>query len=246
VKFGDLFKKLLRDEERDSFGGEGSTIIRDNRVIEQFISNPANTLMVSFPRTGSHWLRMLMELYFKRPTLKLVFYYPEVTNYLAYHTHDNLLDMEHPTVLYLYRDPVDTVYSQLSFYKESLNSMERIAYWSDLYGGHLDKWLHQERFTSKKTVLRYEGLKKDMFAEFEKVTTHFGASFDAQKLEQAAAQTSKAEIQRKTPHDTRVINLQAGYDLSREEFRQQHENQVWDFVLAGRDHLKMDFDQSRA
>ena len=111
----DILKKIFRDEERDSSGGESSTIINDKQVIEHFISSPASTLMVSFPRTGSHWLRMLMELYFERPTLKLVFYYPEVTDYLAYHTHDLSLDMEHPTVLYLYRNPVDTVYSQLSF-----------------------------------------------------------------------------------------------------------------------------------
>ncbi len=246
MKLGDLFKKLLRDEERDSSGGEGSTIIRDNRVIEQFISNPANTLMVSFPRTGSHWLRMLMELYFKRPTLKLVFYYPEVTNYLAYHTHDLSLDMEHPTVLYLYRDPVDTVYSQISFYQDSLNDIERITYWSDLYGRHLDKWLHQETFTSQKTVLRYEGLKNNMFTEFAKVSAHFGEPLDTHKLEQAAAQTSKEEIKRKTPHDKRVINLQAGYDKSRTNFRKKHGGQVWETVLAGREHLETDFDQSDA
>jgi hypothetical protein len=241
MKLGELFKKLLRDEERDSAGGNGSTIIRDNQLIERFISNPANTLMVSFPRTGSHWLRMLMELYFERPTLKLVFYYPEITDYMAYHTHDLSLDMEHPTVLYLYRDPVDTVYSQLSFYQEPLNNMERIAYWSDLYGKHLDKWLHQEHFTSHKTVLQYEGLKEDIAAEFAKVASHFNVLFDAQKLERAAAQTSKEEIKRKTPHDQRVINLQAGYDLSRTDFREKHGAQVWQAFLTGREHLKMDF-----
>jgi hypothetical protein len=246
MKLNSLLEKLLKDKEQGFHDNGRSIIIQDRRVIEQFLSNPANTLLVSFPRTGSHWLRMLMELYFERPTLKLVFYFPEVTNYLAYHTHDLDLDIEHPTVLYLYRDPVDTIYSQLSFYKEPLDDVERIRYWSDLYGRHLDKWLCQERFTSKKTILRYENLKQNLAAEFAKVTAHFGEPFDAQKLERAAVQASKEEIQRKTPHDPRVINLQNGYQSGRQNFRQRHGFEVWEIVLAGREHLReyLEFEQA--
>ncbi len=237
-----LLKKLLRDEEMDLSGSEGSTIVQDKTIIENFVSNPSNTFLVSFPRTGSHWLRMLMELYFERPVLKLVYYYPEVTDYLAYHVHDLSLDIEHPTVLYLYRDPVDTVYSQLSFYKESFDDVNRISHWAGLYGKHLEKWLHAETFTVKKTIVRYEGLKNDLPAEFLKVASHFGEELDQQKLQQASARTSKEEIKRKTQHDNRVINLQAGYDRKRETFRQQHEKLVWNVLLEGREHLKFDFE----
>jgi hypothetical protein len=238
----DLFKKIVRDEERDSAGEEAVVIIRDNEVVRRFISNPSNTLLISFPRTGSHWLRMLMELYFKRPTLKLIFYYPEVTDYLAYHTHDLDLDMEHPTVLYLYRDPTDTVYSQLNFYKEALDNTERITYWSDLYGRHLDKWLHQERFTQKKTVLRYEGLQNDMPAEFSKIVAHYGEALDAEKLTRAVARTTKQEIQRKVVHDRRVINTHEAYASSRDNFRGKQQNLVWDALLQNRPHLAEDFE----
>jgi hypothetical protein len=245
MKLADLFKKIMRDEAKDNDAITGSVRIKDEQKILEFISNSDNTFLVSFPRTGSHWLRALMELYFERPSLVRVFYYPENTDYLTYHTHDLNLDIEHSTVLYLYRDPVETVYSQLRFYEEPLNSMERITHWSDLYGRHLDKWLHNEHFTTQKTILRYEGLKENLPAEFAKVTAHFGMVFDAQKLEKAAKLTSKEEIKRKTTHDEHVINLQSGYDLRRDEFRQQYGGQVWETLLNGRNHLKEDFDQSR-
>ncbi len=245
MNVADLLKKIIRDEAKDDEKIAGSVRIQDNEKIREFIADSTNTFLVSFPRTGSHWLRAMMELYFERPSLVRVFYYPENTNYLTYHTHELNLDIEHPTVIYLYRDPVDTIYSQLSYHKESLNSIERIQDWGDLYGRHLNKWLHQETFTTKKTTLQYEGLKKNMAAEFVKVTSHFGMTLDAQRLEEVAAQTNKEEIKRKTDHDDRVINLHAGYDLSRADFREKYGAQVWQAVLAGREHLKADFEQSR-
>lgn len=36
--------------------------INDKTDIESFIANANNTFLVSFPHTGSHWLRMLMVL----------------------------------------------------------------------------------------------------------------------------------------------------------------------------------------
>ena len=152
----------------------GSVAIHDQPILEEFISNPDNTFLVSFSRTGSHWLRMLMELYFERPSLVRVFYYPDRRDYLTLHTHDMDLEVERRRVIYLYREPVSTIYSQLNYYKENINDHQRIAHWADLYGRHLNKWLHTENFTVQKTILRYEGLVQDMSAEFAKLTEHFG------------------------------------------------------------------------
>ena len=38
-------------------------------VEKAYTANLQNPFLISFPRTGSHWLRMLCELYFERPTL---------------------------------------------------------------------------------------------------------------------------------------------------------------------------------
>ena len=130
-----------------------SFVINDQSVIEAFTKDSTNTLLISFPRTGSHWLRMLAELYFGRPSLVRVFYYPNRQDYLFLHTHDLDLSVKSSRVIYLYRAPVDTIYSQLRYYDESPNDRARVIYWADLYGRHLDKWLCSERFTTQKTIL---------------------------------------------------------------------------------------------
>ena len=94
---------------------EGSMQISDQTIIDKFIANPDNTFLVSFPRTGSHWLRMLTELYFGRPSLVRVFYYSERQDFLMLHAHDLELDVERLRVIYLYRHPVETIFSQLYY-----------------------------------------------------------------------------------------------------------------------------------
>ena len=217
--------------------GDGSLSINDKSVIEMFTTNPDNTFLISFPRTGSHWLRMLMELYFGRPSLVRVFYYPERNDYLTLHTHDLELDVERPNVIYLYREPVDTIFSQLRYHKEPLEDRERIAYWSDLYGHHLDKWLVRELFTTHKTVLTYEGMKRDLASEFAKVTRHFGEPLDEARLEEVANQVTRDEVKRKTQHDPQVVQSQAAYKVAQREFRERQGTLVWDVLTKDRPHL---------
>ncbi len=218
-------------------GREGSFQVTDLTVIDAFNSNESNTYLVSFPRTGSHWLRMIMELYFERPSLVRVFYYPERSDYLTLHTHDMDLTVTRKDVIYLYRDPVETIYSQLNYLKESCDDPQRIVYWSDLYGKHLDKWLYRETFTRHKTILSYEGLKRDMVTEFAKVTGHFKTRIDAIRLGKIAAQITKEEVKRKTKHDQQVIKLEARYGMQREEFRVKHAWLVWETVTRNRPQL---------
>ena len=232
-----ILKKLVHAEQQEDEDVPGSVLIQDAEERQKFLSNPDNTLLVSFPRTGSHWLRMLMELYFERPSLVRVFYYPERKDYLTYHTHDMQLEIEHPTILYLYRDPVDTIYSQLRYHKESINDHDRILYWSNLYGRHLEKWLVKEKFTRKKTILHYEGFKADMAAEFAKVTQHFGLELDGGKLALVAARVTHEEVKEKTVHDPQVINAQMGYDAARKKFCKKFSELIWRILLYEREYL---------
>lgn len=218
-----------------------SEAIEEQSVIDEFISNSNNTFLLSFPRTGSHWLRMLMELYFGRPSLVRVFYYPERNDYLTLHTHDLELDVEHTNVIYLYRDPVDTIYSQLQYHKEDIDDREKTAYWSNLYGRHLDKWLHKEMFTQRKTIIQYERLKTNMLEEFNKICMHFDSSLDAKKLEAASVAVSKEEVKKKTPHDLNAINLNEVYNENRNQFRSTYGDFIWEVLLNSREHLKGDF-----
>lgn len=223
----------------------GSRLINDRHTIENFNSDPLNTYFVSFPRTGSHWMRMVMELYFERPSLTRVFYYPENTNYLTLHTHDMELDVLRDSIIYLYRDPVATVYSQLNYYYEPVNDLERILYWSESYANHLYKWLCKENFTRHKTVLVYERLKENLAFEFSKITSHFGMRLDEKRLADAAWQVSKEEVKRKTHHDEQVIQLSISYEQARRDFLAKYGNIIMATVLNGRDELKPFMDATR-
>lgn len=214
-----------------------SIAISDRSVIESFAADPDNTYLVSFPRTGSHWLRVLMELYFGRPSLVRVFFYPERRDYLTLHTHDLDLDLERTNVIYLYRDPVATIFSQLCYHDEPLDDCGRINHWSDLYGRHLDKWLCRERFARCKTVLTYEAMKQDLVGEFAKVTRHFGEELDEARLAKAASLVTKDEVRRKTRHDAQVVQARPDYDRAGLEFKKKHGALVWDVVAGGRPYL---------
>ena len=213
--------------------------LNSKKVIDEFTNITDNPFLVSFPRTGSHWFRMLIELYFERPLLTRTFFYPEKNNYLLLHTHDLELDVKRQNVIYIYRDPVDTIYSQLKYHKEDCK--DRIIYWSNLYGRHLDKWLHQETVTQKKTVVQYEKLKEDMPAEFGKICRHFNVGLNVDRLIKIASQVSKEKVKEKTTHDLRVVNLVKSYEDARDTFRKEHGDFVWSTLLKDRKNLEKDF-----
>jgi hypothetical protein len=52
---------------------DGSVSIDDPAVTKSFTDNPDFPYLVSYSRTGSHWLRMIMELYFEKLSLVRVF-----------------------------------------------------------------------------------------------------------------------------------------------------------------------------
>lgn len=214
---------------------------KDPAEIDRFNKNPASTYLVSFPRTGSHWLRMLIELYFERPLLVRTFFFPRRRDYLLLHTHDMDLEVERQNVIYLYRDPVDTVYSLLKYHGQSTEDRAWSLHWCRLYARHLDKWLHKECFTRKKTVARYARLKEAMCEEFAKICLHFGVAFDPTRLKQAAARVSKERVAQKTRHDPNVMAASPAYEADRRLFRQKHGDCVWEAILEGRAYLRDDF-----
>ena len=236
-----LITNILKENKLEDGLSQGSYPVTDRKVIRSFIANPDNTFLVSFPRTGSHWLRMLMERYFERPSLTRVFYYPDRTDYLSLHTHDLNLDVERSHVIYLYRLPVATVYSQLQYHRQPLDDREAIVYWSELYGRHLAKWLHDEAFTSHKTMLRYTQMQENLVPTFEKICLHFGVSLDAERLGGIAQEMTLAHTRQKTRHDPQAVNTSQTYRQERERFKVNHKSLVWDTLLSGRPYLEAFF-----
>lgn len=212
-----------------------SMLITDINIITSFVANPRNVFLVSFPRTGSHWLRMLMEKYFERPILRRIFYYPYKTNFLALHSHDMELILVRENVIYLYRNPIDVVFSEMIFLREDIGDLERVLYWTNAYATHLNKWLVQEQFTKKKTIVQYEGLLNNPLEEFSKVCAHFGEDIDKDKFLKVYEFVTKDEVLRKNLHDSRIVRIESEYEKTRADFRERWRTAIWEVFLSNRD-----------
>lgn len=209
---------------------DDSIQITNKDILNQFITKNDFPYLISFPRTGSHWLRMIMELYFKKPSLVRIFYFHDSKEFTCYHRHDENLDIKHENIIYLYRNPPDTIFSQLNYYHEDPNDINRITYWSESYGKHLSKWLIAENFTAKKTVISYDKMKNNLPSEYAKVCDHFNVDLEADLLADVANQVTKHEVISKTKHDKRVINRNAQYDSLRSQFKTQYTDLIIDTI----------------
>lgn len=212
-------------------GDKGAIYLRYPEKVESYLSNPANPVLVSFPRTGSHWLRMIIELYFEHPILPRTFFYFDRDDFILYHTHDDELDFERAKVLYLYRDPVDTIYSQMAYVKEELQDKARVSYWARRYTEHLNKWLINDDFTTRKQVINYEKIRHDPEKELRKVVDFFMADFDGEKLAQIMSRLNHRRVKSKTEHDDKVVNTSSEYDRERRLFRERWSGLVEDIIL---------------
>lgn len=231
------FGSSVNDQE------DGSININDHQFINSIISQPDFPWFISFPRTGSHWLRMVMELYFEKPSLVEVFYYKDAKKFTCYHRHDTKLTIGGCTnVLYLYRNPVDTIYSQLSYDKDDIESMEKIEYWANLYARHLSKWLLEETFTRKKTIITYDEFKGNMPETFKKVCGHFGAPFDEQKLDNVLLQVSKEKLKKKTSYNPQIVSLTPDYEEVRGVFQDKYSSHIYELIFSYNKELMHKFD----
>ncbi len=199
---------------------------------KRWLKDPENLCLVSFPRTGSHWLRMIVERYFERPLLVRTFYYPGRRDFLLLHDHDMDLQLRCRNVIYLYRDPIDTVYSQLSYYREPIDHSLRIAHWSMRYALHLSHWLIDAPAT-KQTVLRYEDLKADLPRAFRAVCDHVGHPFDEARVRDAAAKVTRGEVREiSQAYNDAVMTVGESYEQQRARFRAEQAPRVWDAIAA--------------
>lgn len=210
---------------------EESYGISDQKIWQKYTSNPEFPYLVSFPRTGSHWLRNVMELYFEKPSLTRVFFYKKPTEFTCFHIHDeDLLFNEKRRVIYLYRDPIETIFSQMNFYNEDIRDKDRIKYWANIYGKHLEKWLLKDELSIDKVVLTYEGLKNDFDQEFKKLSDFLNVPFDADKLKKAHMNTSKEKIKKRVTDDPRVINSTSDYAKKRDLFVENNSRLIKDII----------------
>jgi hypothetical protein len=206
---------------------------------------------VSYPRTGSQWLNAVMELFFARPCLRegrATFLEHCRSDWMWFHDHDFDLTLDHPNVLYIYREPVDTIYSRLNI---RFKATRRASFWGKFvqrndhpytpekvdelalaYRKHLEKWLVSPR--RARTLVRYEALVQDGVNEFRKVCEHFGVSMDEARVKHAFASVSKEALisvaVKKVALDPSLVT--GNYANERQQFRYTFGDRIVNLVIT--------------
>ncbi|MDX2114041.1 MAG: hypothetical protein SFZ24_00290 [Planctomycetota bacterium] len=193
---------------------------------------PATTVpyLVSYPRTGSHWIRCFLELYFDRPLLTRSFYEHASTDYLLHHTHDLEDEIrDRRDVIYLYRGVTSTVFSQLTYHMKDkavdapLAEVLRVA---EEYRRSLRKWLLREDVAARKHVIAYEWLLDRPLPTLRGVIDFLGGSPDDDAIMRIWPTITHGSIKERTTHDPRVISADNDTHLRRELFRYRWGRQV--------------------
>ena len=217
-----MLKKLLNKNK----------LVASKKVVQKAISDKNLPFLISFPRTGSHWLRLLMELYFEKPSIVRSFVYPIKNGFTCYHTHDLNLDIKRDNVIYLYRNPVEVIYSQMRYNKEDINNKKNIDNWSKIYAEHLCKWLIKEGFTKKKVLISYEGMCSKLQDEFKKICSFFSTDFNEEKFNKVSKLVDKDYVKKMTKHDEQVINRGDDYYRKRLEFIEKYTDSIMHKVYS--------------
>jgi len=200
-----------------------------HHAVDDFISDPNFVYFVSFPRTGSHWFRIFMEKYTGTPSLVQSFTIPKPKSFWSYHRHDKDLNEVNgrKKVLYLYRNPVDTLFSQIS-YEEEKKSIDTVNKYIDMYSKHILKWLYNNN-ADEFLSMTYENLKNNPYKEIEKVLSFLNFEISKNKMVYCY-ESSKKSFTKKVTGDTNngVMNLSESYEGQRDLFKKEYSKYILD------------------
>jgi hypothetical protein len=129
--------------------------------------------------------KFVMELYFDRPRLReerITFLDMSRTDWMWFHDHDYELKIKHENVLYLYREPISTIYSNLiyQYYDDRRFVLPfRFIRWNNVfnekngtrlaehYRNHMLKWLLSA--DRGRIVISHDRMQIDRNEEFKKI-----------------------------------------------------------------------------
>ena len=200
-------------------------------------------LFVSFPRTGAHWINCVMELYFDRPRLRqrrTTFLDRTRTDWRWFHDHDENLDLHQPKVLFLYREPIATIFSNLNyerqhakaaalawwFYAKPETEAEAVRRHCYAYRSHCEKWLLSE--SRARTVVRHDNFLTHRAEEFGRICEHFGEPLDHERIEQAFQTVTPEALVARAGNTAEMGSHMLGQDYRAR--RREFEAQWGDFI----------------
>ena len=189
-------------------------------------------LFISFPRCGSHWLNCVMELYFDRPRLRegrTTFLPPNRKDWMWFHDHDLELNLGRKNVLYLYRDPVDVMFSDTMSEKGQIDK-NFIKRRTQLYNKHLCLYLVNY---AVKYYMKYENLLLNFNKEFKIAVDFFNKDLNEEKLNEVKKIVTKDTLA-KISKNKQFINKELTskqYSDKRRWFRKEYSDMINDIVI---------------
>lgn len=203
---------------------------------------------ISIPRCGSNWIQGMMDIYFEKPHGPIIeekhkffkryrWYYPEGTTeedflYIAHHDQQGF-DIQPSTSkegdVFLYRNPMDCVYSNV---QRDKGSSRRMQYFIHEYKRTFDKWVVGGR---AKLIIKYEDMVEEPEKTFKKLVEHFNFPWNKEKFKKAHATVTKRSLVDKAP-DRRDIAytemMSEKYANDRIEFRKKHTSKLKNDILT--------------
>lgn len=204
--------------------------------------------VVSYPRSGSHWLNLAMELYFgvqrridiSGHRLHLV----EEGTPLWTHTHCVRADGK--DVIYLHRDPVDAIHGHMALvmqntYQGSIGRMQR---W--VFDGMIETFAktnnatHCKHLNAAHTVIAFDDLKEHPDRVAWKICSHFHVDCDAGRFADCLSRITVGRLAMQSMAAERGRNfkpfmLSDAYRESREQFRAEWQDRIYEISLTGVD-----------
>lgn len=191
-------------------------------------------LFISYPRTGSHWINCISEIYFNRPRLRegrTTFINRNRKDWMWFHDHDLGLNIVHDNILYLYRNPVETMYSYAMAEKRGVIKEKFVIGQSKLYNRHLKKYLLNKK---AKVFVFYKNFIKDFDNEYKKVSEFFGIPFNANKLSKAKKIVNKKSLINISRDKQFISNklISKKYKDKRKEFTYKYGERIKEIVIT--------------
>lgn len=202
-------------------------------------ANPDAVAVVGFYRTGTHWLCRLIQEYFGRLIVNRGRNFGAAMPPWGFFHHDALRRMGAPRqVVYLYRDPVDTMFSWSQMLDTWEYTWDNIRSGAEEYGKHLAHWL-APGYAGRLAAVRYECMRED----FPRICLLVDQEVDGGRLDYVLTRAAEERRMTTREHNRKwVFPLGPEYASARAGFRSEHTAFVWETVLAGREWLRSYFD----
>jgi hypothetical protein len=165
--------------------------------------------LVSYPRTGSHYVRIVIEDITKRPCAPTSFLGFDKFEPWGFHLHDRIvgngdegITSGFDKVIYLYRNPVDTIYSHIKYQNES--DWRSIA---EEYKNHLMRWLYNNHDCKKMIFVNYDILLDKPIKEFKRILEFMDFSVNDDDLQKSISRTTISRVRALTEKlDNKVVS----------------------------------------